>query len=429
MPRPAIHAALFCLALVASFALSAGAAGEAPRAPRVRCLKVALGRLEGRLAAMDAERITLIQDGKRRTFPAAEFREIRFPDAAAQPLLPNFKVWTHAGGELIAHGVTRGDKPETVNLVGYDWHAEGLPLTSIRAVATRRFLTAAGPEEEDRFRQARRKADPARDSLRIRRQGQLSTVRAIVADISERGVALVAEGDRQVTPWDKIEWILLSPAGYSPAREAGAHKIRLARGSRLNADSVTFAGERFAARNGPASYFIRADAVASIIVPSKACIYLSDLEPVGVVREPFFDVVWQPQLDSSALGGPVMLRGRRYEKGIGMHARTRMTFDVPTGYTRFFAAVGIDDAAGGRGCVTFRVLAGDNELANTGPLSGASALREINLGVEGVERITLEADFGGAVRSSGNLADWADARFVKCPGEGNASPQAIVPSP
>jgi len=46
-----------------------------------------------------------------------------------------------------------------------------------------------------------------------------------------------------------------------------------------------------------------------------------------------------------------------------------------------------------------------------------------------VERITLEADFGGAVRSSGNLADWADARFVKGPGEGSASPQAIVPSP
>ena len=55
------------------------------------------------------------------------------------------------------------------------------------------------------------------------------------------------------------------------------------------------------------------------------------------------------------LGEPLVVGGKRYLKGIGMHSAARLTYRLDGKYQRFDAAVAIDDSADGRGSVTFGV--------------------------------------------------------------------------
>ena len=113
-------------------------------------------------------------------------------------------------------------------------------------------------------------------------------------------------------------------------------------------------------------------------------------------------------------GLDLRLAGSTYDKGVGLHSHSRLTYAVPPGCRRFDALVGLDDRAGRQGSVRVRVLAdgkpldlgGDRELtADGGPL-------RVNVDVGGVKELTLEVDFGkgGPVQDH---VDWADARFVK----------------
>ncbi|MCK4375362.1 MAG: NPCBM/NEW2 domain-containing protein, partial [Candidatus Brocadiae bacterium] len=93
--------------------------------------------------------------------------------------------------------------------------------------------------------------------------------------------------------------------------------------------------------------------------------------------------------------------------------RTEMTFALGGQYSRLYATLGVDDSAGDLGQVAFKVLADGRSLHESEPLSGSDAARPLALDVEGVNSLTLVADFGSAVAASGNFADWAEARVVR----------------
>jgi hypothetical protein len=77
--------------------------------------------------------------------------------------------------------------------------------------------------------------------------------------------------------------------------------------------------------------------------------YLSDLTPADSVHVPFFDDESPWQRDKTALGRALSLDGNRYEKGLGLHARARLVFDLEGRYARLRVIVGVDDdLRGGR---------------------------------------------------------------------------------
>ena len=49
-------------------------------------------------------------------------------------------------------------------------------------------------------------------------------------------------------------------------------------------------------------------------------VYLSDLERADYRHVPYLSIEWPPARDRNVLGGPLMVDGKRYLKGIGMHS-------------------------------------------------------------------------------------------------------------
>ncbi len=114
--------------------------------------------------------------------------------------------------------------------------------------------------------------------------------------------------------------------------------------------------------------------------------------------------------DKSVARNPLSVGGVKYATGVGTHAPSK--FRLPTGGNAlsFRAKVGVDDEAGERGSVVFRVWA-DGRLAAEVAAKGGEAAKDIRADLAGAKLVTLEVTDG----SDGNdydHADWLEAAFA-----------------
>jgi hypothetical protein len=142
-------------------------------------------------------------------------------------------------------------------------------------------------------------------------------------------------------------------------------------------------------------------------------VYLSDLKQAHYAFFPYLDERWGVVADGNAAGHDLVLGGASYDKGLGLHSHSRLTYTLAGRYRRFEALVGLDDRDGRRGSVRVRVLA-DGKPADLGPdreLTAGGPLA-VSVPVAGVRELTLVVEFG----ANGNVQDvvnWADARLVR----------------
>jgi hypothetical protein len=191
-----------------------------------------------------------------------------------------------------------------------------------------------------------------------------------------------------------------------------------ARGSRLSLSAATCDGRTL---KGTTVFGAALDVplaqVAALDLYQGRAVYLSDLKPTRFVYTPFLGepgVRWGLVTDGNVAGHDLRLGGSTYDKGIGLHSRSRVTYDLAGAYQRFEAVVGLDDRLGRRGNVRVRVLAdgkafdpvkGHELTARTGPVT-------VRVPLAGVKELTLEVDFGRGGDVQG-VVNWADARLIK----------------
>ncbi|PYE55756.1 NPCBM/NEW2 domain-containing protein [Deinococcus yavapaiensis] len=113
-------------------------------------------------------------------------------------------------------------------------------------------------------------------------------------------------------------------------------------------------------------------------------------------------------------GRRLSIDGRKFAKGLGMHADARVTYRLGGACRTFAAFVGIDDEVGNRGSAVFRVLADGTLKFDSGVLRGADGAKSVNVDVSGAREVTLvTTDAGDGIAY--DHANWADAR-VACTG-------------
>jgi hypothetical protein len=153
--------------------------------------------------------------------------------------------------------------------------------------------------------------------------------------------------------------------------------------------------------------------VALDVLGGKA-VDLSDLPPAKYEYHPYLDEKWGWSADGNVLGRDLRLGGSTYDKGIGMHAHSALTWSLAGAYKRFEARVGLDDACGRKGRVRVRVLV-DGKAGDPGrkePLTHASGPLAVSVDVQGAKTLTLEVENAeeGVVQG---VVDWVEARLIK----------------
>ena len=157
-----------------------------------------------------------------------------------------------------------------------------------------------------------------------------------------------------------------------------------------------------------------AQEILSVRVRGGQMAYLSDLEPVEVEETSYFGRRMPYRKDSSLDGGPLKIGRQGFAKGLAVHSRTVLGYDLERKYATFQAVVGFDEAANKKGRVGCRVLADDKEIYANPDLRADGEPLRLNLSVAGAERLRLIVDFG----PDGDIGDrviWGDARIYRRP--------------
>jgi hypothetical protein len=140
--------------------------------------------------------------------------------------------------------------------------------------------------------------------------------------------------------------------------------------------------------------------------------YLSDLQPSKVEETPYFGRKTPYRKDVALDGSPLKLGDQPIDKGVAVHSRTLLTYDLDRRYSKFEALVGFDASGGKKGRVDCRVFADGKELyANPDLRADAPPIR-LSLPVAGAEELKLVVDFGPD-EDTGDRVIWGNARLYR----------------
>jgi hypothetical protein len=291
------------------------------------------------------------------------------------------------------------------------------------------------------FAQQRRAEDRERLVEKVRsEQSQMEVADAVLLTNGDRLTGKVTELDRGSVaietragvvkaPLSRVEAIMLwggrppdgagePSAKLSPKKSKGKLAVGLRDGSLVYAKSIR-ADEKSAEIELASGLKLKGSApddIVAIQLLDGPVIYLSDLEGADYRGVPYLSVKWPYTRDRNVLGEPIVVRGKRYLKGIGMHSAARLTYRLDGDYRRFDSAVAVDDSAKGRGSVTFGVYALREgkwgEAFKSAIVRGGDEPQAVSVDLKGANGLTLTVDFA----DRGDELDhavWLDARLVR----------------
>jgi hypothetical protein len=158
------------------------------------------------------------------------------------------------------------------------------------------------------------------------------------------------------------------------------------------------------------------DEVTLIQPAGPALVWLSDLKTLGYKHIPFLSVEWPYQADHSVTGGRLRSAEAVFLKGLGMHTTSRLAYDV-RGYRKFEAELALNETAGRRGSVIYKVLL-QNDQGQWSPayespiIRGGDAPRSISIDLKEASRLALIVEFADRGDELDH-ANWLSARLVK----------------
>lgn len=318
-----------------------------------------------------------------------------------------------AGGGLI---VTSSVRLEGESLAGASTSlgAWSLPIDVCAGIVLRAPSTAGGAA--DALRRRILSAKGRGDRLLLENGDELT---GTITALSETAVTLRGEGDPLDVKFDALAAIAFDPSLLSRPNPTDLRAIvGLNDGSYVIATALTADARnaRLTAAGG-GELQTATTWITYLQMLGGRAVYLSDLGPASYRHLPFLTLTWPFHNDSNVGGGQLRAGGRSYFKGLGMHSPARITYDLDGAYRRFEADVALDETAGPRGSVAFRVFVDDGESGLqerfTSPIvRGGEAPRRISADVSGAKRISLLVDFTDRGDELDH-ANWLNARLIK----------------
>ncbi len=159
-----------------------------------------------------------------------------------------------------------------------------------------------------------------------------------------------------------------------------------------------------------------------LLVRGGRWVFLDELTPAERIERSFVgSVVWHMHTGANCLGDPLLVRGVRYLRGLGVHSYCRLVYTLQDKYLRFEALAALDDAALDErldtriGNVVFRVFVDGEKRFDSGPVSWNDAPKEVKVDLTGAQRLELEVSEGRGFHVR-DRADWIEPRLLKGPG-------------
>lgn len=269
-----------------------------------------------------------------------------------------------------------------------------------------------GPDRDSAVPRVEFRIAPQADPVEA---GDTATVEAVVTNNHNRAI-------------NDIRVALAAPAGWQVRPEGSPNIARLDRGTSATVRfSVLLAPDTQMGSHevrATASYQVRRDepftlshagTISSLPPAPTADAYVSDLPWLEAVNG------WgPPERDRSngesaaGDGGPLLLDGITYAKGVGAHAASKIRVYTGGNCGRFTAKIGVDDSRAETGSVTFEVHADGAKVYGSELVRKSTPTIEVSADVAGARFVDLVVTDGGNGKNADH-GNWAEAR-LSCSG-------------
>jgi hypothetical protein len=377
-------------------------------------------------ASINAREVTLTGTGKdivvnyvdhggtAGTLQAADVVEIVLnggrPGGTAKPAPDDIEITLTSGDVL--YGKVGAKSEEGVQLTSPAFADPLVKFSQIRSVvfpANRANLPLRLPEKADT-------ADIVFTQTGDRAEGT-------VLSISKAGVVYKSKRlDTEVTvPIEKSAGVWMIEIDPPPKEPVSLHATV------LTADGSSIRGEILSLKEGAltlkdsygASHKIPANLLSGIYMKNGRVVYLSDMKPAMVDEDANYirgskkmasDLDFPYQRDRNARGGKLVVGGVEHRKGVGVRARSQLSYELQGGFKRFQATLGLDAVSMGLGAVRVEIEVDGKKIKET-TLKGNDAPQAIDLDVSGAKELKLLVTWAGFGQS--DFVDWGSARLIR----------------
>lgn len=356
-------------------------------------------------------------DGKtERTIPLDQFVSVqRAP--AEEPPTPNFTLMLSNGDRLV------GD-PGPVVGERLTWLSPSLgkvPVPFNRLVAISRGLNFSVPDE------------PPKQDVATLANGD--TVAGVFTGVADQKVTIQADAGPVAIPLDGIKRIAFAPTAAT-ADVSRAFRIRLADGTVFTVADANFDGDQLKVTlkgKNPVTLNLPMSTVLGIEQTNGPVCWLSSQSPAENVQTPYLSgaQAWPAKFDSAVDGSPLSFNGRGYDRGIGVHAYSRLTFAIDPQWTAFRTQYAIDshrDEPRKYADVTVRIKLDDKVVHEEKHVHEGVISNVISFELKGAKTLTLECDYGDAGDTQAHL-DWLQPALLRALPPATTNPAATQPAP
>ena len=381
----------------------------------------------GALTSISATTVEISENGKAVQLPIEDVMAVEFPATSPAAAEAPQALYFTDGGQLQGTSIIRTAKSLTAHtaLLG-DIDA---PVDKIHAVR----LQAENPTFAQQW-STFLKRESEKDNLVVaRRDGTgLDFLAGIVSNVTAESIEFLLDGDKIPVPAERVYGIVFGRQKASkPATNNPNVAIQLTgiSGDILKAKTITLDGAELKAESSWGQLLIiPLSQVRKIDLSGGRVQFLSDMPALaerfdgidpenslfaGLIELDQQKLLFGPQRDTTIeRQSKIRLRGREYAKGLCVHSRTELQWDLEKRFSAMECVVGIDDEVAFNGShVVGLKITGDGEVLFEKLIATSDAPLPVRLSLEGVSRFTILVDFG----DGSSVCDWldfADARLV-----------------
>ncbi|MEJ7590320.1 MAG: NPCBM/NEW2 domain-containing protein [Planctomycetaceae bacterium] len=381
----------------------------------------------GALSAISASDVELTENGALIKLPIDDVMAIEFSVTAPATSEESQMLLFSDGSQLQGTSVARTAKSLTAQTVLFG--TIDAKIDAIHAVR----LQADNPSYTQQWNTFLKRESEKDNLVVAKRDGSgLDFLAGIVSSVTSENVEFLLDGETIPVPAERVYGIVFGrPAGSKTGTAGQNLAIRLTSvaGDVLNAKSIVLEGDQLKAESAWGQVVsVPLNQLQKIDLSSGRIQFLSEIPALverfdgidpenslfaGLIAPEQQKLLFGPQRNMTIeRHSRIRLRGREFTKGLCIHSRSELQWELEKRFSAMECVVGVDDevAFNGSHAVALKITGDDNILFEK-LIATTDDPVPLRLPLEGVSTLTILVDFG----DGSSVCDWldiADARLI-----------------
>ncbi len=256
----------------------------------------------------------------------------------------------------------------------------------------------------------------------------LDFLSGIIGNITADEISMLLDGENFPVPVDRVYGIVFGSSKSTVS--SNGLSLTTTAGDVVHGSSVGYENETWTVQSSWGQELtIVSSHLTQVDFSGDRLKYLADLAPVqevfdgidppgsafaGLIDEESARLLYGPRRNTSLDSGtPMRLRGTQYNRGLCVHSKTTMVWDLGSQYSSLDFILGVDDrvAFNQKSQVSIRIT-GDDQVLFEKVVGTQDPAEPVRISLDGVASLTILVDFADS-DSSCDWLDLAEARLIK----------------